>query len=45
MKHTKDVMQGNNPDKTADYFDGDTYIQHDTAIADESTWRNSNGKF
>ena len=41
MKHTKDVMQGNNPDKTADYFDGDTYIQHNTAIADESTWQNS----
>ena len=45
IKHTKDVMQGNNPDKTADYFDGDTYIQHNTAIADESTWQNSNGKF
>ena len=29
-----DVMQGNNPDKTADYFDGDTYIQHNIAIAD-----------
>ena len=29
-----DVMQGNNPDKTPDYFDGDTYIQHNTAIAD-----------
>ena len=29
-----DVMQGNNPDKTAGYFDGDTYIQHNTAIAD-----------
>ena len=29
-----DVMQGNNPDKTADYFDGDTYIQHNTGIAD-----------
>lgn len=29
-----DVMQGNNPDKTAEYFDGDTYIQHNTAIAD-----------
>lgn len=29
-----DVMQGNNPDKTTDYFDGDTYIQHNTAIAD-----------
>ena len=27
-------MQGNNPDKTAGYFDGDTYIQHNTAIAD-----------
>ena len=29
-----DVMQGNAPEKTADYFDGDTYIQHNTAIAD-----------
>ena len=29
-----DVMQGHNPDKTADYFDGDTYLQHNTAIAD-----------
>lgn len=29
-----DVMQGNNADKTPDYFDGDTYIQHNTAIAD-----------
>ena len=29
-----DVMQGHNPDKTADYFDGDSYIQHNTAIAD-----------
>ena len=29
-----DVMQGNNPDKTAGYFDGDTYLQHNTAIAD-----------
>ena len=29
-----DVMQGNKPEKTADYFDGDTYIQHNTAIAD-----------
>lgn len=29
-----DVMQGNNLDKTPDYFDGDTYIQHNTAIAD-----------
>ena len=29
-----DVMQGNNPDKTPDYFDGDAYIQHNTAIAD-----------
>lgn len=27
-------MQGNNPDKTPDYFDGDTYIQHNTGIAD-----------
>ncbi|MDO4547101.1 MAG: nuclear transport factor 2 family protein [Clostridia bacterium] len=29
-----DVMQGNNPGKTADYFDGDVYIQHNTSIAD-----------
>lgn len=29
-----DVMQGNNSDKTPDYFDGDTYIQHNTSIAD-----------
>lgn len=29
-----DVMQGHNPDKTADYFDGDAYLQHNTAIAD-----------
>lgn len=29
-----DVMQGNHPEKTADYFDGDTYIQHNTVIAD-----------
>ena len=29
-----DVMQGNNLDKTPDYFDGDTYIQHKTGIAD-----------
>lgn len=29
-----DVMQGNNPDKMADYFEGDAYIQHNTAIAD-----------
>ena len=29
-----DVMQGNNLDKTPDYFDGDAYIQHNTAIAD-----------
>lgn len=28
------VMQGNNLDKTPDYFDGDTYIQHNTGIAD-----------
>lgn len=28
-----DVMQGNNADKTADYFDGDNYIQHNVAIA------------
>lgn len=29
-----DVMQCNNLDKTPDYFDGDTYIQHNTGIAD-----------
>ena len=29
-----DVMQGNNADKTQDYFDGDAYIQHNTGIAD-----------
>ncbi|MDO5145336.1 MAG: nuclear transport factor 2 family protein [bacterium] len=29
-----DVMQGNNADKTPNYFDGDAYIQHNTGIAD-----------
>lgn len=29
-----DVMQGNRPEKTQDYFDGDIYIQHNTGIAD-----------
>lgn len=29
-----DVMQGNNLDKTPEYFNGDEYIQHNTAIAD-----------
>ena len=29
-----DVMQGHNLDKMADYFDGDTYIQHNSYIAD-----------
>lgn len=29
-----DVMQGNNSAKTPDYFEGDTYIQHNTGIAD-----------
>ena len=29
-----DVMQGNNLDKTPDYFDGDNYIQHNSGIAD-----------
>lgn len=29
-----DVMQGNNAQKTPDYFDGDTYLQHNTGIAD-----------
>ena len=27
-------MQGNHPEKTSDYFDSDTYIQHNTGIAD-----------
>lgn len=29
-----DVMQGHNLSKMADYFDGDTYIQHNSNIAD-----------
>ena len=29
-----DVMQGKNPQKTPDYFDGDKYLQHNTGIAD-----------
>ena len=29
-----DVMQGKAPEKTLSYFDGDTYIQHNTGIAD-----------
>ena len=29
-----DVMQGNRPEKTPDYFDGDTYLQHNTGITD-----------
>lgn len=29
-----DVMQGNHPEKSPDYFDGDAYIQHNTGIAD-----------
>lgn len=29
-----DVMQGNRPEKTPDYFNGDVYIQHNTGIAD-----------
>ena len=29
-----DVMQGQHPEKTPEYFDGDTYIQHTTGIAD-----------
>ena len=29
-----DVMQGDHPEKTPDYFDGDIYIQHNTGIAD-----------
>lgn len=29
-----DIMQGKHPEKTAEYFEGDTYIQHNTGIAD-----------
>ena len=29
-----DVMQGNNAEKTPDYFEGDAYIQHNSGIAD-----------
>ena len=29
-----DVMQGKNPGKTAEYFDGNNYIQHNSSIAD-----------
>lgn len=29
-----DVMQGKHPEKTPEYFDGDTYLQHNTDIAD-----------
>ena len=29
-----DVMQGNNAAKTPEYFDSDTYLQHNTGIAD-----------
>lgn len=29
-----DVMQGKRPENTPDYFDGDTYLQHNTGIAD-----------
>lgn len=29
-----DVMQGKNPQKTPDYFNGDTYLQLNTGIAD-----------
>lgn len=29
-----DVMQGHNLGKMVDYFDGDTYIQHNSNIAD-----------
>lgn len=30
----EDVLMGGNPDALTDYFDGDNYIQHNTAIAD-----------
>ena len=29
-----DVMQGKRPEKTPDYFDGGSYLQHNTGIAD-----------
>ncbi len=29
-----DVMQGKNPQRTPDYFDGDKYLQHNPGIAD-----------
>lgn len=29
-----DVLRGENPDKLTSYFEGDTYIQHNTGIAD-----------
>lgn len=29
-----DVLRGENPDRITSYFDGDNYIQHNTAIAD-----------
>ncbi len=29
-----DVLRGENPDKITSYFDGDNYIQHNSAIAD-----------
>ena len=29
-----DVLRGENPDRLTSYFDGDTYIQHNTGIAD-----------
>lgn len=29
-----DVLRGEDPDKLTSYFDGDTYIQHNTGIAD-----------
>lgn len=33
-KFLVDVMQGKHPEKTPEYFDGDKYIQHNSAIAD-----------
>ena len=29
-----DILRGENPDRLTSYFDGDNYIQHNTAIAD-----------
>ena len=33
-----DVLRGENPEKLTSYYDGDKYIQHNTAIADGLSW-------